>query len=466
MLPALASLWVAAGAAALAAWPADPAAWWAGEVDLRGARRFQPPRPDPAVVAALDLERVHRELWPDWVAAPAAEEAAAYARLYEAVRADPYLAERVARTRALARADPVGHAQRLLYQVWAWNRYCDLVGAPWRLTAGIHVTGPDDAVFYVKSYRIISDTPTRVGGSSWRTRVVQRVDDLSAVEGYLGLTGDHEEGAVVVAERVADFAIDRVWPLLDAALDPERSAVDAAFAPRIRADAGRALPAEALEVLGRTAADRFWMQRAVRAVHDRARCGSRFRIPHLPYAGLDRAALVEIRRYAAATASQPCPDVTEMEAMALTTRSRALRATAGLAGALEALNGWVARAVAIHEARHAADDAAGVRCADCPGGRVGRLEASAYLASFADPDTAAVALLQACAVGEVDAAGRGATIAFVLAQLDVRCEDGPPEDLAERARAAERRLFGRSEEVALDPAFPARLPLERDLGPQ
>lgn len=444
--------------------PIDLNAWWAGEVDLTGHRRFDAPTPRVADISAIDFALVHGELWPAWVAASPEEEPQAYANLREAVSPDPYLTERVERTRALARQDAFRNAGRLLYQVWAWNRYCDLAAVPWRLTAGIYAQDPRNAMFYVKSYRVISDTPTRVGGGHWRTRIVQRVDDLNLVEGYLGLTSDHEEGAVVVAERVAAFALERVWPLLDEELDPERTAMDAAFAPAIRAEVRRALHPTDYRVLSETAADRFWLERAIAAVHTRARCGSEFEILELPYDGLHARTLREVqRRQQSAAAADPCPDVTQMEFLALKTRSKALQSTAGLEQALEALNAHVARTIAVHEARHAADDAVPgpLSCPGCGLSEVGILEASAYLASFRDPETSTVALLQACAVAQVNAAGRAKAIEFVTDALGDPCTNGPTSAIPELARKLESELFDRDDAIALHPEFPMHLPLER-----
>ena len=465
-LPWLAASFGAAAALLALLAPVDLGAWWAGEIDWRGARRFDPPTPDTATLGEIDFGLIHGELWPAYVAAAPGQEDAAFQRLRDAVAPDAYLVQRVDRMRRLAEADPAGNAERLLYQVWAWNRYLDMAAVPWRLTAGVQVLGPHDARFYVKSYRVLSDTPTRVGDTGyWRTQVVQRVDDLSVVEGYLGLTSDHESGAVVVAERVAAFAIERVWPLLDPELDNERLAIDARFAPSIRDAARQALHPTDYLVLEDTAADRFWLERAVAQVHTRARCGSRFQIGHLPFDGLHHRDLLEVRRYAAATADSPCPDVTPIEAAALTMRSRRLQDTAGLRQALEALSAWVARSIAIHEARHAADDGepGALVCHGCPAdfGTVATLEVSAYVASFGAEQVGPVAALQACAVEEVDAAGRGQWIRFVSDRLGGICDSGPTPDMAERAAQLEERLFQRNEPIRLHPDFPDLLPLER-----
>jgi len=455
----------AGGGSAMLLGPIPWASWWAGEISLDGTRRFDPGTPDRDAVSRIDFERVHAELWPTWLAAVGPAREVAWEELQRSVQDDSFLVARLETIHRLIQKGPARNANRLLYQVWAWNHYLDLLGAPWRLSAGIHVNADSGAVFYVKSYRVISDTPTRVGDGHWRTRVVQRVDDLNVMEGYLGLTSDHEEGALVVAERVAAFALERVWPLLDPTLDPERRRLDTAFAEAIRREARQALAPEDHEVLRSTAADRFWLERAVEGVHDRARCGSQFRIGVLPFDGLNHEALQTVRRFAAATYSAPCPDVTREEALAMVLRSHRLQSTERLRPALEALTAWVARAVAIHEARHAADDAMEepMACVDCPDHVTGvtRLEVSAYLASFTDERSGVVALLQACAVEEVDAAGRGQALRFLSERLSAACVQGPPASLQEQARALELSIFQRSDSIQLDPAFPARLPLER-----
>jgi hypothetical protein len=437
-----------------------------GEVSWVGARRFDLPAIDLDRVAGIDFEAVHRELWPAWISAVPAEESAAFDALSSAVALDPFLTRRLDRTRALS-ADAGSNARGLLNQVWAWNRYLDRLEVPWRLTAGVQVNGPQDAIFYVKSYRVISDTDTQVGEGAWRTRVVQRVDDLGAIEGYLGLTSDHEQGALVVTERVASFAFERIWPLLDARLDAERRPEEQVFAQGVREAVGRSLPGHQVSVLQDTAEGRFWLERAVAAVHRRSRCGSRFRIGALPFDGLRHSDLITVRRFAAATAASDCPDVTHNEAVTLMLFSRKLQEAEALRPALEALTAWVARAIAIHEARHAADDAetGPLVCDGCPegAGEVTRLEMSAYLASFAHPDAGVVALVQACAVLATNAGGRGEAIRFLTHQLGDACDLGPPADFAARAGALEVALFGRSEPIVLHQAFPKRLPLERSL---
>ena len=133
--------------------------------------------------------------------------------------------------------------------------------------------------------------------------------------------------------------------------------------------------------------------------------------------------------------------------------------------ALERLVAWVAAAVAVHEARHAADVAEhgrnGLPCPGCPEGasRVAELEGSAYIASFAHQGTAALSLFQACGLDAVRIPDRAAIVAFLAAQIvDGGCAAGPPPDLMVRAAEVERKTYGRSQTITLD-VFPERLPV-------
>lgn len=426
---------------------------------------WAPPHPvDREALAGIDLHHVHAELWPGLVASLQADAGAqqdAHVALRQAVAADPNLADLVDEVVGLT-ADPVASAPALLQRARAWNDYLDAHGLPWRLALSVHVH-PDDAQILVKTYRVVADARTIVGDRSTRTRVVTRADRTALVEAWLGTTvGDG--GALLQLDRIVVFALDRVWPLLDPALDDRRDAVDRAFAPSIRASAARALP-EHVEVLANTAAGRFFMGRAADAVHDRHGCGSRFVIGEIPFDGLAVADLRVLSRYAAASDRSPCPDVTREEALLFRLHSDALQAEPELQPALEALVAWIARAFAVHEARHVADaEQTGAEPPPCPGCPdalpvEGRRELSAYVASFVDPELGGLALYQACRLDPRQVPVRAEVVRWVADRLGDACAEGPPDDLPERARALEVELFGRSEPIRVDDAFPRGLPL-------
>ena len=88
---------------------------------------------------------------------------------------------------------------------------------------------------------------------------------------------------------------------------------------------------------------------------------------------------------------------------------------------------------------------------------MGVLELSAYLASFTDSDVGVLAALQACTLPLDELPARGPAIRFLSESLGGLCRTGPPPDLAGRAMALERRLFGRSGAVVLSADFPDRI---------
>lgn len=443
-----------------------PGGAWRGKIAVGGARAYVPRHPvDPDALATIDFERVHAELWPDWVlSASDGHGEAAWQGLVEAVSADPNLVDLLQDVRTLA-WDPAKHADGLLRSAWAWNHYLDQQGVPWKLALGIQLAS-EGAFLYVKTYQIVVDTHVEVAGEPFRARVVARADRTNVIEQWLGTIRD-DDGALIVLDRMVTFTLDEVWPLLDPALDGDRLPRERAFAPAVRAAVQRALTAAQVEALRATAADRFGLLEAVDAVHGRHACGSRFVIGRLPYDGLQPRDLTTLSRFAAGTAHTPCPDVTAEEASVFRIRSESLQAREDLRDALEALLAWTTAAIAVHEARHAADHRAGGGrapvCPSCPAGLspVGVHELSAYLASVAHPEHGPLALYQACGLAPDDVPVRAEVVSWLTRQLETGCDAPPPADLSERARALEVELFGRADAITLPEDFPGRLPLGR-----
>ena len=110
--------------------PIPWASWWAGEISLDGTRRFDPGTPDRDAVSRIDFERVHAELWPTWLAAVGPAREVAWEELQRSVQDDSFLVARLETIHRLIQKGPARNANRLLYQVWAWNHYLDLLGAP------------------------------------------------------------------------------------------------------------------------------------------------------------------------------------------------------------------------------------------------------------------------------------------------------------------------------------------------
>ncbi len=347
--------------------------WLAGECDLAGVPRYEPDfPPDPARLARVDLEHVHAELLPAWAIAAAQPghpgAAQALAALNEALAPDPNLRALSAELGARVARSPMVHARRVLWLVWAWSDYLDRAGAGWRLEGNVRIT-PDRAFFYSKSYHVVADLQVRVGQGRHRTRLLERADRTNVREGYLGHALARREGGLVLVDRVREFTMERVRPLLFG--EPWR-------------DANR---------------------RAAFTAH-----------------------LVR--------------DLTD----------------AGFVTDDETLVARVARGVAVHEARHVADDDAGEELTGPAMPREALLELSAYLASFATPGIGYVCLLQACELEADRRTAHGMALTFLLPRIMPRgCAAGPPPDLHARAQALEGELLGRSERISLPAEFPERL---------
>jgi hypothetical protein len=438
--------------------------------------RSQPPRPvevapgellvvDREALALVDLERVHSELVPSWVVARGGMRPNHFTQLRREAGRDPNLGAILDRMALLADADAVLNARELLGLVSTWNAYLDKAGQPWRMEGEILVNrGGGDDLLALRTYKVIHDGHTRVGDRDYRTLVQRRADGTTLVEPYLGHMRSWERGVILLHDRIKDYALDEIWPLLDPASTPD-DPVAAAFAEPLRQAVRESLGSVVADRLESTAPARAAMIEAVASVHARHRCGSQFLVSRLPWNGFDTTDVTKLQIHAAAAADQPCPDVTPAEAETLVASSRQLQQTPALRDATERLVAWVAGAVAVHEARHAADDARldaeGLfACSGCPSdlGRVEALEASAYLASFAAPHLGVMSMYQACALDPDRLPDRAAAVAFLAERLGTTCDQGPPPDLVERARGVEIELFGRLTPVDLRD-FPVSLPV-------
>jgi len=461
---------------ALALFWAPIARYWRGETDGSGAPVYEA-RHEAKPAANIDWRRVHATLIPRWLIArgrshrslsqhgiadfdDAARAHRAFTELRFAVRSDPNLVAILDELEAKGE-DPVEHAGRIDYLLWAWNAYLDRHDVPWRLEANLHLSRDGEATFVTRSYEILGDLRDDAGR---RVRLLRRADLTNVDEGFLGHSPGRDEGALVILDETLRFAVRHVWPMLnpglDAYLPTEQRAVAGPVRSRLRLD-----PAER-ERLRETAVDQLALVEVAASIHARAECGSRFRVWGLPWNGLappDQNALISALDR---SRGRECPEVTLGEAARMIGASERLGQTPALADAVESLGTWVARAVAIHELRHVADGGAAVECAGCPESMDGptRAELSAYLATFATDEVAHVAALQACAMQPEAHEGslqpHALALAFALPRLlPDGCDGAIPEDLAERALHLERALFGERERVRIPESFPSRIPL-------
>ena len=392
------------------------ASWLDGSTDLLGRPVYDPPygvRPDR--LSEVDLARVHGSLLPSYVVAASrvgrdsgatrAADDALLALRDEAGR-DPNLDSILAELGGLLRDNGLAtQPRRVLYLVWAWSSYLDRAGLPWWVEGNV-LFRKSGGFLLTKSYHVHRDLRVAVGPDRYRVRLIGRVDRTNVRERHLGHAGRDSDGALVVVDRVEDFALERLMPVLGpggrGACDPGPESLAGHVRAELRAGLGSATS-------------------RVLAAYATARCAEP--------AGDDEAPLPE---------------------------SMAGAARCGLVA-------WAHRVPVIHEVRHVADDerAAGrdhpLRCPSCPDsfGIPTRLELSAYLASFAAEGTAYAALLQACAVDLEDDTPHARALGFLLpVLLPGGCSGPVPDDLYARAQELERTLLGRSDEIALPVEFP------------
>ena len=442
--------------------------WLAGETDLWGDFAYSPPHDvEPQQLQRSQLATVHRQLLPAWTIAMGSSPErgkAAFSRL-RAVVLDPNLRQLLDEMNRLTAEHAGRHSKRLFYLVRAWNAYLDQNAQPWRLDGAVR-TRPHPFL-YLKVYRVEVSLQVRVGDRAHRARLLRRVDGTNVVELYLGSASHHQDGAMVVLDRILEFATDEVWPLLAPGPDADRAG---RLEARVRLEAGRALPASTLALLGRLAAARRVLVQGKDQINRQRRCGSRFVVNGVSLDGFPARHEALLRRVALRDQGRACPALSVARADEMIAASQQLK-TAGVRQAVGALGAWVARGVTVHEIRHVADDQQvhlerrAPACAACPAqlGRAGRAELSAYLASFAAPDLGYLNLYQACnALKQSSGGANHGAIRVAVRALGDACDTskGPPQKLYRRAAALERRYFGRSEPITLPADFPATLALK------
>lgn len=413
-------------------------------------------RPSPAALPLAGMERLHDTQLPRWMLRLAAARhdpweayraRVAIATIVDGARDFPGVQGAAHGILALDATEPLAWSPwRALPVIRRWNGALDAAGLSVHVDANVE-TDSRGPLLVLDVYRTVHDGAAMVGARKVRARYLQRIDRTNLVESWLGAVTHGDDGARVILDRVRDFALDRLWARLDPARDDPASQA-------LRDEAAGAMDRDLFDVLARTAPRRAAMLDAARAINDRGRCGSAMVMPRIPWRGFDPRGCVTLLDAAEPPGVSRCPRVTTAEALAIAEGTLALARAPRLEAALAALVNHAARAVAIHEARHAADRLSNdTACAGCPRGIDGatRDELAAYVASFTDPRTARTALVQACG-GARDAAHGGA-LALALPRLGREVCARPPRDLWRRARALATQLFGRYEEISLDGRF-------------
>ena len=435
---------------------------------------FVPPYPiDPVVIAEIDMAKVHRELLPAWVMtlqhSPHTlgywDRERAFRVLREQAGRDPNLGLLLDRLQEWLLQGAYEFGGQIRELVKGWNEYMARAGVPFRIEYHIQKTahGPE---LRVRTYRVIADIAVAIDRSSYRIRLLSREDRTNLVEGFLGQTSVERDAALVVTDRVIDFAIERLWPLFDPDGEVMPSENDPALVGKLRAEALSALGASAVDRLATSSAVHREIETEIGKLRQRRGCGSTVVVPNVPWDGLSDRALGMIDSVAKKNEARRCPRLTASDAERLVTMSKRLRDDPELEQALGRLASWLARAVIAHEARHLADDRdGGLSCPGCPQSMsyAVRAEVSAYLASFAAEGLGHVALMQACGVDPDRKEAHSAALSFLMPRLlPIGCGGPMPGDFYENARALQRELFGRDRRIALPEGLPEALPLRRD----
>jgi hypothetical protein len=435
---------------------------------------------DPAALRNIDMATVHGVLFPEWIVACAhalsherwERAQQAFAALRAAVQDDANLAGILDELQSLVGKDPWRGARQILRLYEAWSDYLARNGIPYEVRAVVHEGGEGPPWVSARFYRTVAAFTVQVDARAVDARLVRRVDSLNLRELYLGEAREEGRGARILVDRVSDFALSELWPLLCAppagAEDP-RTDEQGSFAPFVTAEIEAALPVDTVAVLRGAACARAELQRVARQIEGRAACGSHYGINYVPWNGFGPDTVASLRERAAATGDSPCPDVTVDEAGDAARYSQELAFVPQLRLQLERLVAWAARSTAIHEARHVADDLderAGkpLRCPDC-----GRLpasslaELSAYLASFADPATGHAALYQACSLRASATTGPFAPAldAVLPCLLPGGCRGVIPNEVPVRAAPLQQELLGRADAITLGGEFPSSVPATR-----
>jgi hypothetical protein len=384
--------------------------------------------------------------------------------LSESLQGEPTLTE-ILRALEESSEEPTStHASTILPLCWAWNQHLDKNNAPWRIRCNM-VRRDEDQWFYLSSYQVLADVRVEVDQQSQRVRLLRRMDRTGAREPYLGHAGTQAEGALLVLDRIRDFAIDSIWPLMDPERDAELGNLERVLAPLVRSELRRTVGEEHMPVLIRTAGIRLEMLKVWRDLEAVRSCLGVDSL-RLPWSGPTEETLLPL---SSTTPEQrkACSSATPDQLGELLQLTELISAEAQLLPALDHLIAWAAYPVTLHEARHLADRSQdGPEGPPCPGCQTEleapeRSELSAYLSTLTHPSLANTARLQACeALARLpeDSVHARALKEIQSQDLENMCTETLPDFLT-LSRTAMARLLGRSPSSQLPSDFPRRLPV-------
>jgi len=442
---------------------------------LRAPKTAQPFRPlypvDSHILSSIDMAKVHGQLLPAWTIAlqhsPHSIGHRDAESAFDALRAeagkDPNLGILLDQLNEKLMDGVHDFRGEIPALVNGWNEYLAQSGVPFRVEYHLEKT-LRGAELRVRCYRVVADISVSAVSSRGHVLILARQDQTNLIEAFLGQTSTDRGTALIMSDRIAEYAIDRLWPLFDvhnATPEPE-------LITRVRQEAHLALGRPIVALLARSFSVHRSLETEVATLAQRRGCGAGLLIERVPWDGLSDRALAMVNRIAQKNDRRRCSRVTLVDADRLSAISRQLREHAELSQALGTLAGWLTKAVVAHEVRHLADDvstpdAAGVSlCRGCPESfdfKV-RAEISAYLASFETEGVGYVALHQACGIEGDRRESHSTALEFLLPKLLVDGCAGPiPDDFYARAAAVRAQLFGRIDKVPLPKNLPAVVPV-------
>lgn len=439
------------------------------------AEPFRPVSPpDPRILASIDMAKIHGQLLPAWFMAlqhsphsiGRAEADRAFRSLRDEAGKDLNLGILLDQLEAQLMSGTYDFRGELAALFKGWNDYLAQAGVPFRLEHRVERTQQGPLV-RVRSYRIVADVPVLDPQSGRHVLLLARQDRTNLVEAFLGQTTAERGTALILTDRIAEYAIDQLWPLFvqqDPISEPELVA-------KVREEARHVLGETVTEILGRTNAVHRTLQGEVLTLANRRGCGAGVLIERVPWDGLSDRALAMVNRVARKNESRRCTRVTPSDASRVSSISRELREHAELENALGALAGWLTKAVVAHESRHLVDDESAPEartrapCRDCPSwfDYKTRAEVAAYLASFASVGVGYVALFQACGNDPERRGAHSAALEYILPKLLTGGCAGPiPDDFYTRAATLRTLLTGRSEPSDVSLELPAVVPIPRE----
>jgi hypothetical protein len=287
-----------------------------------------------------------------------------------------------------------------------------------------------------------------------------RADAFRVISSYMGHYVPGDDAAIVQLDRVAEAALNIVWPAL--AREHPNSELNQHFSPILRDELRQRLPEEDWEVLTETAGVRRELVSATRALQESRSCQRLMQLPFIPLRGFDLDLINQIR--SAGQKNRTCRRMVREHLSTIEDRSLELKRKVGLTPAFERLLAILAEDVAHHEARHVLDDRNGLDCDTEICDRIGeaaQVEFSAFFTQLLSSEQPYTQLFMMCQTLEQRSAPRRYLLGIYYLVRDTMGDDclaAPPDDLKPVVRAFRDEMFGHRADLAMTKPIPDRLP--------